>query len=112
MGINASPYVTAWLSVALITGLCASGGAGSTIWLTMFGQAFAEMPGVDVSHLHRIIVTTGTTFDSLPHASSVAGAFAAFKISYKEAYGKYFVTTVLIPVLYSGLAVLISVLFA
>ena len=76
----------------------------------MFGSTFANMPGVDVNNLHRIIVTTGTTFDSLPHASSVAGAFAAFELSYKEGYGKYFVTTVIIPVLYSGLAVLISIL--
>lgn len=110
MSIDVNPYVTAWISVALITGLCASGGAGSTIWLTMFGSTFANMPGVDVNNLHRIIVTTGTTFDSLPHASSVAGAFAAFKLSYKEGYGKYFVTTVIIPMLYSGLAVLISIL--
>ena len=111
MGIDVNPYVTAWLSVALITGLCASGGAGSTIWLTMFGETFAAMPNVNTSYLHRVIVTTGTTFDSLPHASSVAGAFAAFKVTYKEAYGKYFVTTVLIPLLYSGLVVLLSILF-
>lgn len=111
MSINVNPYLSAWLTIALMAGLCADGIGGLILWLGTFGQTYAEMPGVNVEALHRILVSTATTFDSLPHASTVASGMAVFKTSYKESYKHSFMLTVVNPVIFSLVAVAIAIIF-
>jgi len=70
------------------------------MWLPIFGQQYIAM-GVDPQALHRLLVCTTQTFDSLPHSQSTATSLSVFGLTHKEAYKDVFVTTVLIPVVFS-----------
>ena len=111
MSINVNPYLTAWLSVCLIAALCADGISGMTMWLGTFGAQFAAMPGVDPGALHRILVASSTTFDSLPHSPMLAQGMGVFKTDFKESYKYSFVLTVLFPVIFSLVGVVIAIIF-
>ncbi len=110
MTINLNPYLTAFLSIALVAALCADGVAGMMMWLGMFSETFLAMPGVNPAALHRILVMSATTFDSLPHSGSVAGSMAMFQTTHKESYGHVFVLTVCIPVIFSLVGVAMAIL--
>lgn len=111
LAIDLNPYFTAWLSIALIAGLCADGIGGLIMWLSIFGGAYAANPAVDNGALHRILVSTSTTFDSLPHSAQVASGIAVFRTSYKDSYIHSFILTVCIPVIFSLAAVIMAIVF-
>lgn len=111
MSINLNPYFTVFLSTALVAALCADGIAGMTLWLGMFAETFLAMPGVNPAALHRILVMSATTFDSLPHSGSIAGAMAMFQTTHKESYGNVFVLTVIIPTIFTLVGVVMAILF-
>lgn len=111
MTINLNPYFTAFITIALVAALCADGIAGMTLWLGMFAETFLAMPGVNPAALHRILVMSATTFDSLPHSGSIAGAMAMFQTNHKESYGHVFVLTVCFPTLLALLGVVMAILF-
>jgi H+/gluconate symporter-like permease len=95
--LQLNPYITALVSVAIVAGLCADGISAMMMWLGMFGAQYAAMPNVNPHALHRLLVCTTQTFDSLPHSQSTAISLSIFKLTHKEAYGGVFVTTVIIP---------------
>ena len=111
LSIHLNPYLTAWISVALIAALCADGIGGMILWLGMFGDSFAHMPGVDPGALHRILVTASTTFDSLPHSPMMASSMAIFRTNHKESYKHCFWLTVVFPIIFSLVAVVGAILF-
>ena len=111
LNFNMNPYFSAWLSIALIAGLCADGIGGLILWLSTFGSAYAANPAVNNGALHRILVSTSTTLDSLPHSGQVATGIAMFKTSYKESYIHSFILTVIIPIIFSLLAVVLAIIF-
>ncbi len=111
LNININPYFSAWLSIALIAGLCADGIGGLILWLSTFGSVYAANPAVNNGALHRILVSTSTTLDSLPHSAQVATGIAMFKTSYKDSYIHSFILTVCIPVIFSLLAVVLAIAF-
>ena len=98
--LQLSPYISAWISIAVVAGLCADGISAMMMWLPIFGQQYIAM-GVDPQALHRLLVCTTQTFDSLPHSQSTATSLSVFGLTHKEAYKDVFVTTVLIPVVFS-----------
>lgn len=110
LSIDVNPYFTAWLSIALIAGLCADGIGGLSMWLSIFGPVYTAMPGINLGALHRILVSASVTLDSLPHSAQVATGISLFKTSYKESYVHTFVLTVLIPIVFSLTAVVVSIL--
>ena len=85
--------------------------SGMTMWLGTFGAQFAAMPGVDPGALHRILVASSTTFDSLPHSPMLAQGMGVFKTDFKESYKYSFVLTVLFPVIFSLVGVVIAIIF-
>lgn len=109
-GLQLNPYVSAWISIAVVAGLCADGISAMMMWLPIFGQQYIAM-GVDPQALHRLLVSTTQTFDSLPHSQSTATSLAAFGLSHKEAYKEVFVTTVLIPVVFSAFCCIMCMFF-
>lgn len=111
MTIHLNPYFTAFITIALVAALCADGIAGMTLWLGMFAETFLAMPGVNPAALHRILVMSATTFDSLPHSGSIAGAMAMFQTNHKESYGHVFVLTVIFPTILALLGVGLAILF-
>lgn len=113
MSINVNPYLTVWLSVCLIAGLCADGVSGMVMWLGVFGNQFGmgNTMGVNPEAVHRIAVSAATTFDSLPHSPMLAQGMAVFKTNLKESYKYSFILTVVFPVIFSLVAVVGAILF-
>jgi len=109
-GLQLNPYISAWISIAVVAGLCADGISAMMMWLPIFGQQYIAM-GVDPQALHRLLVSTTQTFDSLPHSQSTATSLAAFGLSHKEAYKEVFVTTVIIPVVFSLFCCVMCMIF-
>ena len=100
LGLSLNPYITAMVSVAIIAGLCADGISAMMVWLPMFGPQYLEM-GVNPGALRRLLLCTTQTFDSLPHAQSIANTLGVFGLTHKQAYKELFVTTVIFPVIFS-----------
>ena len=100
LGLSLNPYVTAMISVAIIAGLTTDGISAMMIWLPMFGQQYLDM-GVNAGALRRLVLCTTQTFDSLPHAQSVANTLGVFGLTHKQAYKELFVTTVIFPSIFS-----------
>ena len=109
MNLNVNPYLQCWLFIALIAGLTANGVGAMTMWLGSFAQTYLDM-GCNAGALHRICVSTATTFDSLPHSGTVAFSLACFKLEFNEGYPSQFVTTVIIPCIFSLLAVVLAII--
>lgn len=109
-GLQLNPYVSAMISIAIVAGLCADGISAMMMWLPIFGQQYIAM-GVDPQALHRLLVVTTQTFDSLPHSQSTATSLSAFGLTHKEAYKEVFVTTVIIPVIFSVFCCIMCIIF-
>lgn len=108
--LNLNPYITAMLSVAVIAGLCTDGITAMMIWLPMFGQSYLDM-GVNAGALRRLLLCTTQTFDSLPHAQSVANTLGVFGLTHKQAYKELFITTVVFPVIFSVFCCICCIIF-
>lgn len=108
--LNVHPYMLTVIACGLICGICANGYGGMGVFLgAMSGQLMA-MPDVNPAALHRLTTMTSTTFDSLPHASSIQINLGVWKMSVKEGYKYCFMATVLNPLLYTLLGVVIAVI--
>ena len=110
LSLNINPYISAMISVAVIAGLCTDGVSAMLIWLPMFGQTYLDM-GVNAGALRRLLLCTTQTFDSLPHAQSVANTLGVFGLTLKEGYKDLFVTTVLFPTIFSIFCCICCILF-
>ncbi len=110
LGLNASPYISAMISVAVIAGLCTDGISAMMVWLPMFGQAYLDM-GVDPGALRRLLLCTSQTFDSMPHAQSTAITLGVYGLTHKQAYWDMFVTTVIFPVIFSIFCCICCIIF-
>ena len=108
--LNLNPYITAMISVAVIAGLCTDGITAMMIWLPMFGQSYLDM-GVNPGALRRLLLCTTQTFDSLPHAQSVANTLGVFGLTHKQAYKELFITTVVFPVIFSVFCCICCIIF-
>lgn len=108
--LNANAYVITWVAVALICGLTANTVSGPILFFTTIAPSLIA-GGANPAIVHRLTSVTATTFDSLPHASAVVSNITFFKLKFKDAYPKVFITTVVIPLVYSLVALAIAVLF-
>ena len=110
LGLNLSPYITAMISVAVIAALCTDGISAMMVWLPMFGQQYLDM-GVNAGALRRLLLCTTQTFDSLPHAQSIANTLGVFGLTHKQAYKELFITTVIFPTIFSIFCCICCIIF-
>jgi H+/gluconate symporter-like permease len=110
LGLSLNPYITAMISVAIIAALCTDGITAMMMWLPIFGQPYLDM-GVNAGALRRLLLCTTQTFDSLPHAQSVANTLGVFGLTHKDAYKELFVTTVIFPVIFSIVCCICCIIF-
>lgn len=108
--MSVNPYVSAMISVAVIAALTTDGISAMMIWLPMFGQTYVDM-GVNPGALRRLLLCTTQTFDSLPHAQSIANTLGVFGLTHKQAYKDLFVTTVVFPTIFSIICCICCVIF-
>lgn len=110
LGLHMSPYITAMISVAVIAALCTDGISAMMVWLPMFGQQYLDM-GVNAGALRRLLLCTTQTFDSLPHAQSIANTLGVFGLTHKQAYKELFITTVIFPTIFSIFCCICCIIF-
>ena len=96
--IPVDPLLGAALAVAVIAAIAGSASGGQGIALPILKPIFVDELGVAPRALHRVVSIASGTLDSLP-----ANGFVVMLIrvicgeTHKRAYGPIFVTTVLIP---------------
>ena len=96
--IPGDPLLGAALAVAVIAAIAGSASGGQAIALPILKPIFIDELGVAPRALHRVVAIASGTLDSLP-----ANGFVVMLIrvicgeTHKRAYGPIFVTTVLIP---------------
>ena len=110
LSLKMNPYITAMISVAIIAALCTDGISAMMVWLPMFGQQYLNM-GVNAGALRRLLLCTTQTFDSLPHAQSIANTLGVFGLTHKQAYKELFITTVIFPTIFSIFCCICCIVF-
>lgn len=110
LGLSLNPYITAMISVAIIAFICTDGISAMMVWGPMFGAAYMDM-GVDPGALRRLLLCTTQTFDSMPHAQATAITLGVYGLTHKQAYKDMFVTSVIIPVIFSVFCCICCIIF-
>jgi len=93
---NMSPYLTAVLGTAAISGITGSASGGLNITLQTLSVKLLAA-GATPAILHRLMSLASGTLDSLPHSSGLFVMMNYNGLNHKQAYGPVFVTTCLIP---------------
>jgi H+/gluconate symporter-like permease len=106
------PLIGAALAVAVICGITGSASGGQGIALPLIKGFYIDQLGVAPRALHRVVSIASGSLDSLP-----ANGYIVLLIrnicgeTHRRAYGPIFVTTVLIPLLGTAVAILLFRLF-
>lgn len=110
LGLQMNPYITAMISVAIIAFICTDGIAAMMVWGPMFGADYVAM-GVNPHALRRLLLCTTQTFDSMPHAQATAITLGVYGLTHKQAYKDMFITSVVIPVIFSVFCCICCMIF-
>ena len=110
--IPGEPLIGAALSVAIIAAIAGSASGGQGIALPLLKPLYVDQLGVAPRALHRVVSIASGTLDSLP-----ANGYVVMLIqnicgeTHRRAYPPLFVTTVLLPMAGTGLAIALFKLF-
>lgn len=96
LSLNASPYLLAFLVVAVICLITSDGISGIQLFLSTMSERFLAIPGINVGALQRIISATACTLDSMPWTANCYNFCAFFGISFKRGWKYYFIGTVVV----------------
>lgn len=110
LSMNMHPYLLTFVAVNLLSGLCANGTGGVTLFMKNFGDSILANPSINLGALHRIAAISGAGFDSLPHNGAIAFQLSVFKLSYKEGYFQQFMMSVVVNLLAGIIAVVMAML--
>lgn len=110
LGLSLNPYISAMLSVAIIAFICTDGISAMMVWGPMFGADYVAM-GVNPGALRRLLLCTTQTFDSMPHAQATAITLGVYGLTHKQAYKDMFITSVVIPVIFSIFCCICCIIF-
>lgn len=109
-GSTFNPYLLIVVGVIITSALCASCISGVAAFIRVIGGGLVAM-GVSPDIIHRLANITSGTFDSMPHGGSIILALTSFGYNHKQGY-KYLVhTTLVIPVIYTAFALIVSLIF-
>ncbi|MFM7073506.1 MAG: GntP family permease [Planctomycetota bacterium] len=110
--IPGDPLIGAAISVAIIAAIAGSASGGQGIALPLLKPLYVDELGVAPRALHRVISIASGTLDSLPANGYVVTLIQNIcGETHRRAYGPLFVTTVLLPIAGTGLAIALFKLF-
>jgi len=110
--IPGDPLIGAAISVAIIAAIAGSASGGQGIALPLLKPLYVDELGVAPRALHRVVSIASGTLDSLP-----ANGYVVMLIqnicgeTHRRAYAPLFVTTVLLPIIGTGMAIALFKLF-
>lgn len=108
LSLNISPYLCAFLVVAGICVITCDGISGMQVFLSAMAERFMSIPGINLGALHRVVVSTACTVDSLPYSSSAYMYCSVFGYKLKTGVKYQFLGTVFIPLCTALFAVIFS----
>ena len=98
------------VAVSVIAGLTGSASGGQSIALPLLAPHYTDL-GVDPDQLHRVVAISSGAIDSLPHNGYVVTTIRAIcGESHSDAYPAVGALTVIVPVIGTGLAILLFIL--
>lgn len=101
LGIKGSPLISAGLSVNLLAGATGSASGGMGIALTALGEKYYQIAletGISPEAFHRVASLASGGLDTLPHNGAVLTVLAVTGMTHKESYLDILVTSVILPV--------------
>ncbi|MHB9881209.1 GntP family permease [Pacificimonas sp. ICDLI1SI03] len=106
-----SPLIGAAIAVTVIAGLTGSASGGQTIALPLIAPHYLA-EGANPEELHRVVAIASGALDSLPHNGYVVTTIRAVcGETHKDAYAAVGATTVVVPVIGLGVALLLFSIF-
>jgi len=105
-----NPYVLTVVCVALLSFACSNGAAGMIGFLSPFAPALVAMPNVNLGAVHRLAAMTSNTLDTLPHAGPIVMGLRLFGLTHNEGYKHQFVVTLLIPIVYTVVSLVVCLI--
>lgn len=94
--LNASPYLLAFIVVAIICFITSDGIAGMQMFLSTMSAQFLAIPGINVGALHRVVTSTACTIESMPWTAGCYNYCSYFGITVKTGWKYHFFGTVVI----------------
>lgn len=110
LGLHINPYAQIFIVVAVVCALCADGLGGMSVFFATLAPTFLAQ-GLNPAAMHRVTTAAATTFDSLPHNSVININLQVFGLTHKEGYKHLAVVQIIIPLIYSIVAVIMAILF-
>ena len=110
MGLQLSQQPVSYTHL-VVGGICVitcDGIAGMQVFLSAMADRFISIPGINLGALHRVIVSTACTVDSLPYSSSAYMYCSVFGYTLKSGWKYQFLGTVFIPLCTALFAVVYS----
>ena len=104
------PLISMFAAISTISGITGSASGGLRIFMETMADAFLAK-GVDPAELHRLVAMASGGFDSLPHCGAVIATLTITGLTHREAYREIGVTTVIIPVIATLVALALAILF-
>ena len=71
----------------------------------------ASAAGIDPELIHRIVAISSGSLDTLPHNGAVITLLAICKLTHKDSYKDIFVTSLVIPLIVTAIAIIIGAIF-
>ncbi len=106
-----NPLIGAAIAVTVIAGLTGSASGGQSIALPLIAPHYLAA-GADPSELHRVVAIASGALDSLPHNGYVVTTIRAVcGETHKDAYPALAMTTVLVPVIGTVVALILFTIF-
>ena len=101
------PIVQLIVAVNICAGVTGSASGGLGIALESLSQRFLDM-GLNPQVIHRIAAMSSGGLDSLPHNGAVINTLTVTRLGHKYGYLNYFVMTVVIPIICTIVAAILS----
>lgn len=94
LSLKASPYLLAFIVIAVICFITSDGIAGMQMFLSTMADRFLAIPGINVGCLHRVITSTACTVESMPWTAGCYNYCSYFGITVKKGWKYHFIGTV------------------
>jgi H+/gluconate symporter-like permease len=111
LGIEGNALLSEAIAVTTLAGATGSASGGMGIALAALGEKYVELSastGISLESFHRVASIASGGLDSLPHNGAILTVLAICGMTHKDSYMEMFVTTVVIPVIATLVAVVMG----
>ncbi|WP_343032258.1 GntP family permease [Marinicella rhabdoformis] len=105
-----NPLISEVVAVNVLAGITGSASGGLTIALEALGETYAQLAqqySINPEWMHRLASMASGGFDSLPHNGAVITLLTICGLSHKQSYKDIAMVSLVIPVVVTGVTVLI-----